>query len=247
MHPGPCLDDIVQTSTRRASNAAEFGTSLLALVVSGPWGSVLTELADHHAYWDHRTGDRLHVFFAGVLSNIQDGRPHNAEVARNLTYFDKEIVQLEPPNRPPSRSGGRDRHPGSRGWYWSPRLFNEFRRELEQATDGRWTFSGSSDLVVVNVLGGGGVEGTVDWASTTCIQLDRAYEDGGVRWFGELIERLTTAIERQPSDEFWGLGDIVARDEEQFGGSNGSRAIKYLIRDVVLPGLGGHGISQLLR
>jgi hypothetical protein len=64
---------------------------------------------------------------------------------------------------------------------------------------------------------------------------------------GELRERMTRAAESNSHGRHWGLEEAIAADRHEFGGSKSARAIKYLIADVILPGLGGHAITELLR
>lgn len=234
---------------RRRERPEAMTASLLAIVFSGPWGSVLADVASHGAYLDERTGESLQVFFAGVLPTSDHTWIPSVETIRG--WYDTELLILTPPIRKPSDARDRwhrDVFTREGGWVWSPRAFDELRREVEAASDGRWQFSGNSDLVLANFLHGPGIEPAIDWESTITVALDRFETRDDGRWFGEIVESLTRACEdREASDPLWGMSELVDTDPEQLGGSAAARSLKYLLLQVLGPWIGQIGLNQVFR
>ena len=155
------LDRIVNELAWRAESPTDgIGAALAAIVFSGPWGEVLTDVARHGAYLDERTGRNLQVFFAGVLPMAM--RPDDIE---SIRWYDSELTILREVPRGPQSWDLRESLGRDRGWVWSPKGFNELRQEVERAAGGRWHFSGNSEMVLANFLHGPKLEPAIDWES----------------------------------------------------------------------------------
>ncbi len=223
------------------------GASLAAVVFSGPWGDVLTDVAAHGAYLDERTGRDLQVFFAGVLPTRTHEWMPDIEGLRD--WYDGELMILTDPVRTPHDASHRQaRLSRGNGWVWSPRGFNELRKEIENASGGSWRFSGNSDLLLANFLHGPGIEPVIDWDSLVTVALEPLGHSRHGRWFGEAVEQLARSCEnRDATDTQWGMGALAATDPEHLGGSISSRSLKYFILEVLGPWAGDVALTRLFR
>ena len=237
-------------SSRSRGLDGPLSATILAIVFSGPWSSILTDVAEFGGYLDERTGSTLDVFFAGVLPAKASWRPsaYAAYMAKISGWYDSEIVLITEPRRPrgsrqdPERAHWHDFDLGrEQGWVWSPKGFNTLRAEVEERSGGRWRYSGNSDLLLANVVFGAGVRPEIDWDSAVSVALDVFEDRRRGRWFGEVVETLMRSMESEDGDPYWGMREKAEQDEHGYRGSLSSRVLKYLL----LEGLGPWAVGDL--
>jgi hypothetical protein len=130
--------------------------------------------------WHYRSGSHIDFFFPGFTDYSQE------EGAL-------EIVMA-----------------GRGTWYYSPKLFDTFRQQIETRT--RWKYSGGNDLILVNAryredLG----EPEIDFSSAIVCQLDSMKEAKAfpnIEQYFESIFRF--AEETSDRDPTWGFSDRKA-------------------------------------
>jgi len=90
-------------------------------------------------------------------------------------------------------------------WYFNAQEFNTLRETIERKSQGRWAYSGNSDLVLVNAWIPLRGEPTNDWESTAAgeVRADRTLSIGAV------VERLSQDLEGAHSDASHGVGPVV--------------------------------------
>jgi hypothetical protein len=113
-------------------------------------------------------------------------------------------------------------------WFFHPRDFDLFRRDVEHFCGGRWRYSGGTDLVVAS--GHVPAEGdiTIDWNSTVSGPLTEA--DGRpTLTLAQVIERLSTDLESGGGDPAHGLEAVVEREL--------AKAERKAARDIVVGAL----------
>ena len=130
--------------------------------------------------WHYRSGSHIDFFFPG------------------FTDYSKEEGALE------IVMAGRGT------WYYSPKLFDTFRQQIETRT--RWKYSGSNDLILVNARYREDLaEPEIDFSSAIVCQLDSMKEAKAfpsVEQYFESIFRF--ADETSDHDPTWGFSDRKA-------------------------------------
>jgi len=243
---------------RRRSRTTEgpLSGNLLAIVFSGPWSSILTDVAEYGGYLDARTGADLDVYFAGVLPAYSRGDPREYEdyLERLAEFYDPEITMLRRPFRPLRHRGHVEaledefRFGREQGWFWSPRGFNDLRVQVENDSDGRWRFSGNSDLVLVDALTATDMpEPEIDWESVITIALDAFGDRFRGRWFGEVVETLMLAAGGDDPGAISRALERADKNDRNYGGSPSSRILKYLVLDGLGPWAVGDIASRIFR
>jgi len=153
-------------------------------------------------YFDIRTGDTWDLFFPGYYRSHRD-IPHA---------------------QPIGHSFGRD-------LYFQPDGFNHLRKHIEDSSQGRWCYSGDTDLVLVNVYLPNLGEPTVDWRSIISGQITDG--SAGIRTLtlANIIERITRDLEAALEDPNYGIGDVT----------DGTPAVgdHTAVRDFMINALGG--------
>jgi hypothetical protein len=132
------------------------------------------------ADWDRRTGEHICLFFPG--------------------YAEFALAEDSQPNE----------SAGFHSLYYSPTLFDKFRRELEGLTS--WKYSGAVDLILLNVRREPGQDPTPDFDSAIVCQLDKMKEDKAfiaVEQFFEEVFRFAEEHQRT-ADPTWGFSDRKA-------------------------------------
>ena len=100
--------------------------------------------------------------------------------------------------------------PGRGTWYYSPEVFNTFRKQIESKT--KWKYSGGSDLILVNArYRSDAEEPEIDFSGAIVCQLDsmkdvRAFPS--VEQYFEAVFRF--AEESSDRDPTWGFSDRQA-------------------------------------
>lgn len=118
------------------------GPTVLAFLFAHPDSDAIRMLDVRGDYFDQRTGDTWDLFFPGYYKSTQAARFEDETGARavDVGYTD--------------------------GWYFNARDFNMLREHVERASQGRWAFSGGTDLVLINGWMPDSGEPEIDWAST---------------------------------------------------------------------------------
>ncbi len=87
-------------------------------------------------------------------------------------------------------------------WGFSEQAFDDLRRNVEAASEGRWTYSGDDDLVLICSYLVPDEDPVIDWLSTQGGPLGRLN-------LAEAIERLSRDLERGLEDDAFGVADVV--------------------------------------
>jgi len=138
-----------------------------------------TTLIPRIVYWDNRSGKNSHFFFAG--------------------YSRKQLLESDAIRVPV---------PGLGDWFFSAKLFNEFRAAIESGT--KWRYSGDCDLLLTNVSMSEAPESraVLDFSSTINCQLDSMLKDEAIPSVERFFESIFRFAESYAGDDpTWGLSD----------------------------------------
>ncbi len=186
------------------------GPSVLAFLFAHPDSDAIRMLDLRGDYFDQRTGDTWDLLFPGYYHSTKGH------------YFERQTG---------AQSVGR-RHAAD--WYFSPRDFNVLRKHVEEASGGRWTYSGNADLVLVNAWLVEDGEPTIDWMSTISGELsDRAAGSRTLSLSG-VIERISQDLERLAGDPSYGVGVVTNKP---------SPPADQTLRELMINALGGIAAS----
>jgi hypothetical protein len=151
--------------------------------------------------WHYRSGSHIDFFFPGFTDYSKE----------------EEAVELF--------------MPGRGAWFYSPEVFNTFRKQIEGKT--RWKYSGGNDLILVNSRYREDIEEPeIDFSSAIVCQLDlmkdvKAFPS--VEMYFESIFRF--AEETTDQDPTWGFSDRMA-------GSLGGSALLRMALSLLPGGIG---------
>lgn len=100
--------------------------------------------------------------------------------------------------------------PGRGEWYYSPKVFNTFRKQIEDKT--RWKYSGGNDLILVNArYCEEAEEPEIDFSSAIVCQLDSMKDAKAFpsveQYFESIFRFAEGASDRDPT---WGFSDHKA-------------------------------------
>lgn len=181
------------------------GPSVLALLFAHPDAEVIATLDTRGEYFDHRTGDTWDLFFPGYYRAPDPV----AERRYGALPVGKEFLE---------------------DWYFHPRDFNLFRREIEQLSGESWRYSGTTDLVLASAWLTSNAEPTVDWATTASGSLTDVLTGTVSVSLPEVIERLSREIEKRLQSLDYGLPELTEQ---------GGESIPPAARDAMSNALGG--------
>lgn len=99
------------------------------------------------------------------------------------------------------------------GWGFSPRAFNDFRRVLESKTARRWTYSGGSDLILLDMVTMPDGFVTGDYASVLSGPMTDSWTGTSTLTLGEVIEAISQDLETDAQDSAYGVSEVVGRGE----------------------------------
>lgn len=187
-------------------------STVIALLFAQPDEPTIQMVSRRLEYFDIRTGETWDLFFPG--------------------YYKSEDSRLE-------RGVGSQRTRLGRadgGWWFSPRDFDWLRQEVEEKSDGRWQYSGGSDLVLINAYLPLRGEPTVDWTSTIAGSIHPPETIAGV------IERITRDLQLADEDAAYGVSSVV-RQPTGAGGSG----LDAASRDFTIQALAGIAASLGLK
>jgi hypothetical protein len=127
--------------------------------------------------WHYRSGSHIDFYFAG------------------FTDFQREEGALQVSM------------PGRGTWYYSPDVFNTFRKQVEAKT--RWKYSGGSDLILVNARYREDLEEPeIDFSGAIVCQLDAMKEAKAIPSVEQYFESVFRfAEESSDRDPTWGFSD----------------------------------------
>ncbi len=181
------------------------GPVVVAMLFAHPDSQAIQALDARGEYFDSRTGDTWDLFFPG--------------------YHKSDNAYLE------EQAGSRRVGSGfAHDWFFNANDFNLFRAHVERASSGRWSYSGGTDLVVVNGYMPNVGDIVIDWESTLLGSLTDA--DGTqTLTIAQVIERLTTDLESGAEDSAYDLDAVVKRAVR--------RAKRTAARDITVGALAG--------
>jgi hypothetical protein len=162
--------------------ASRGGPTVIALLFARPESEVIRSLDASGKYFDIRTGETWDLFFPGYCRST--GKHSKRQAYREPVGGERFVAD----------------------WYFSPRDFDLFCRDVERESGGRWSYSGDADLVLINGWLEPSGEPTIDWESTMCGTLGI----GGQATLGSVIERMTRDLIEGTEDAHYGVGDVVA-------------------------------------
>jgi len=136
-------------------------------------------------YFDCRTGDLWDLFFPGYYRSHMDGRFERTTGARSVGFDYGEE------------------------WYFNPNDFEYMRGDVERRSEGRWTYSGGVDLVLVGAWLPDAGDPIVDWKSVLSGELLEPLDAAHSINLAKVIERITRDIETQAEDAAYGVRQVV--------------------------------------
>jgi hypothetical protein len=205
-------DDPVPAATagaQRDAVRAEWhgGPTVVALLFAHPDSEAVRTLDARGEYFNCRTGETWDLFFPG--------------------YYKSANADLE------VQTGATRVGPGfASDWFFSAGDFNLFRADIQRLSEGRWTYSGGTDLVVINGWIPDVGEPVIDWPSTMAGALSD--EATKTLTIAQVVERLTRDLETQAEDPAYGVGEVTCLPVAP-GNS--------MARQIVIGALGGIGAA----
>jgi hypothetical protein len=182
------------------------GPNVLAFLFAHPDCQAISALDLRGEYFDLRTGDTWDLFFPGYY---QSGKGHEYERSVGA--------------RPAGRSHLED-------WYFRSEDFERFRQDIERYSDGRWQYSGGTDLVLASGWITARGEPSVNWATTVSGGLTDDKTGTLTLSLPEVIERISRDIEQALASPDYGISEL--NDSLDHPITNGSR-------DIIINALGG--------
>lgn len=182
------------------------GPTVLAFLFAPPDTDAMHMLDMRGEYFDQRTGDTWDLFFPGYYVSTESANFERETNARPVGHH----------------FAGR--------WYFNASDFNMLRQHVEQASEGRWQYSGGTDLVLV---GGWLVElgePTIDWVSTISGQVTDRLEGARTLTLAGVVERITRDLETASEDPGYGVGQVTAEP---------TPTENHVTRDFILNALAG--------
>jgi hypothetical protein len=151
---------------RDAMRASWHGSAeLLALLFAPPDSPAMTVLNARKEYFDIRTGEKWSLFFPGYYEKGPSGR-----------------VRRDPFIGQPRDTGE---------WSFDATGFDEIREHVARHSDGRWRYSGNTDLVLIGIWIPEEGEIAIDWESMTSGVLTGLEAESPNRTLGAVIESIT--------------------------------------------------------
>ena len=181
------------------------GPTILALLFAHPDTEAIAALDARGEYFDHRTGDTWDLFFPGYY-RASDPIPEPGYGAQPVggEFLDN--------------------------WYFHSRDFDLFRMEIERLSDGRWQYSGTTDLVLTSAWLASNSEPTVDWGTTVSGSLTDVLTGTVSVSLPEVIERLSREIDQALQSPDYGVPELTEK---------GGDSAPSVARDVMSNALGG--------
>ena len=174
---GPSVLGRLRWRAAQLSLGDEAQCVLVALLFAMPDSAVIRLAEQRTEYFDTRTGTSWDLYFAGYYRWEVPGYDVNGKML---------AAEDDSPR-------------------FSAREFNAMRNRVSGASG--WTYSGKSDLVLVNAFVAGGHDPVIDWASTRGGPLVDANDRYLRHSLSEVIEFLTDEIEGRYESDDWNVAD----------------------------------------
>jgi hypothetical protein len=202
MTPAPTAAELADALAARST-----GTwSVLAMLFAHPDSDAIRSLDARGEYFDCRTGDTWDLHFPGY--------------ARLAPSDDRRRQR-------PAAAGSRH----LRGWSFDPRDFDALRDRVESCSQGRWSYSGGTDLALTSVwLPIADEPPQIAWESTLSGCVTDSSTGTTTLSLPEVIERISRDLERALEDPDYGVA-LVTRP--------GAAGDDNSMRDIVANALGG--------
>lgn len=183
------------------------GPIVLAFLFAHPDSAAFRALDDRGGYFNVRTGDTWDLFFPGYFA--PDPRWN---------------LQRDPRFTPVGRTHARH-------WYFDAWAFDGLRQHIEASSQGRWEYSGGTDLVLIHgwMLAEG--EPIIDWASTAAGVVTDESTATFTLSLPQVIERITRDLEQALEDPRYGVSAVTEPTVPERGESD--------VRKVMVGALGG--------
>lgn len=195
------------------------GPTVLALLFASPDSRSIRSLDSRGGYFDLRTGDTWDLFFPGYYRSARD------------PDFERQCGA-----RPVGQAHLSD-------WYFGPREFNDLRQYVESCSEGRWSYSGEADLVLINAWVPDQGPPTIDWASTVSGQLTDQVAGKVSLTLGGVVEAISRDLEREIGSAEYGVGEVVAGGAAGPTSTAGRDIITAVLGEIVAAlAVGGLGI-----
>lgn len=160
------------------------GPSVLALLFAQPDSDAIRTLDERGAYLNIRTGETWDLFFPGYYTSDQRSLEH----------------QLG------SRSVG---HRFAGEWYFNPTAFNIMRHHVELESQGRWVYSGGTDLVLINLWLPERGDPVIDWESVQSGSLTESSDGTSTLTVAQVIETVSRDLESDAQDAAYGVARVT--------------------------------------
>ena len=161
------------------------GPTVLAFLFAHPDSDAIRMLDQRGEYFDCRTGDTWDLSFPGYYRSGK-GR----------------LFELEAGARPVGHGYADD-------WYFNPHDFDLLRGHVERSSQGRWQYSGGTDLVLINGWLVEGNDPSIDWASTVSGQVADQAAGARTLTLANVIERVSRDLESATEDASYGVGELT--------------------------------------
>jgi hypothetical protein len=185
------------------------GPNLLAFLFAHPDSEAITSLGRRGEYFDYRSGDVWDLFFPGYYRSTEN---EGAERAYGASPVGRGYVA---------------------DWYFHARDFDIFRREIEDFSEGRWRYSGGTDLVLVSGWMPARGTPTVDWRTTVSGAVTDDTTGAMTLSLPEVVERISQDLELALNSPDYGVSEVASPARPDATGGMG------VTRDIVTQALGG--------
>ena len=165
--------------TQARLNASWNGSKIvLGMLFAHPDSGAIRQLCERGSYFDLRTKATWDLYFPGYINSTEVALPTDA----------RRVCSNE-----------------DSPWYFSPTYFETYRSDLEKGSEGRWRYSGETDLVIVlaDLPKQGDV--TFEWESLQFSQLTDPNIGFTSSTLSQSLERIMANLEaiRQGPDIEW--------------------------------------------
>lgn len=167
--------------------------SVLAILFGFPGSSAFRSLDERGEYLNIRSGATWDLFFAG--------------------YYRSDDRRLE--HELQSQSVG---HGFARDWYFNAMAFDMLRSHVERESQGLWSYSGGTDLVLINVWLPPSGDPTIDWDSVQFGCLSDREEGTSTLTLPQAIERISRDLQANTEDPNYGVAAVTSPESAREDG-----------------------------
>jgi hypothetical protein len=160
------------------------GPSVLAFLFAHPDSPAIIKLDQRGEYFNCRTGSTWDLFFPGYYASGKHGLESQIgakPVGQNFAF----------------------------SWYFNPQEFDAMRQYIEQMSEGKWRYSGGTDLVLIDVWISDTGDPTVYWESTVGGELSNVEEGLQTLGLPAVVERITRDFDDQAESTTYGVAEVV--------------------------------------